>query len=441
MDTYVNVYNSHYPTSNINMSTEQHKRSTCNNIASLLICFCGSLSWFRCQLGWWLISILVVLLSYYFPCPEIMQSTSAVGVTLLTLSTLTGASMPRPIGNAMRRPIIGLLLIHFCVAPLLGIIAFFALRHVCGTPLAFGIVLSVCMPPSGLFSECAAREATGRAFLCRYALLFTAPISAFCTPALLWVVPLCCGVNDLVSPSLAYFLVLPVALLGCFVLGAIAQVIHARGSSKQHSEDVALSQYHSLFGEGKLSEMVEINHQKWLSRCTSLKVLLLILVHYMVISHIMHGNNLLGDASKAPGGRTKVDYSLTYTNAGTLVLCVFLLQVVLLAVTWRISFHSCETPEDRIAFLFSGGMKSEMLLLPLSFCALLTAPVVSNGNMPQMRFHTLFAVTTFFVVQTFSAFLTIPLRRWRIHSHCRPGTTFLPSRLDRTSNRGMSSRE
>lgn len=470
-------------------------------VAAVMGC-CGALKSVRCTMGIWLLGLFLFLLSIRFPSPSWMQSSVLVVLALLFQCFLRGALSPRPVGGGMRNSIAVVIIMQALVAPFLAISLYPLCSFWCGEGLTRGMLYVSCLPPSSLLAVWVVKEASGRSFLCRYAMLYFTPFFCIWTPLLLFLMSLLPfsspksidSSNAASSSSFTYFgvpgLVLaPLLFFAIFVVGVLAQVLHAGMTSKHRLEDASLQQYVSLFSDGgMLSEVLEVSQERWRSYCAALSFFLLLFTYYVTLSFLLNSTPLLGNSSPShlalnsailsgsgdtfslDGNSTETLFSLvngvqhlaksletgleslsiaslSSRQLGLFCVISFLWQMSLHGITWyflRFSSHllpQTTNMEDSIALLFSSAFKCEALLIPLcfffSFGSRLEAPDMSSNSQEVLdstgSLHPglFMACVLHLGIQTLFTFLIIPLKRWRMYANCRPGTVMFPVSYDR----------
>lgn len=394
-------------------------------LSTTMLC-CAFLKAIRCTIGIWLLSALLILLSMRITSPNWMRSNVFVLLMLLFQCGLRGTLCPRPVGTSMRSSVVVVLVIQGVLAPFLAVALYPLSALWCGEGLTRGMLYISCLPPSSLLAVWAVKEASGRTFLCRYAMLYFIPFFCLWTPFLLFLMsflPFTSSQNSvaqlaLSTPSFSYLSILalvlvPVIFCICFFVGVSAQVFHARMVNSRRLEDVSLQQYISVFSDsGFLSEVLEVSQEKWRNYFITLSFFLLIFTNYVVLSDLLHSMSserisavdnssvsstmtstfTVGTSSSA---ETYLSTLVHYPqNAGKFLetdlestsippvsvkqlfafsLLLLLWQLLLNGTTWYLLRFSKQLlqktsdKEDSIALLFSSTFKCEALLIPLSF--------------------------------------------------------------------------
>lgn len=368
-------------------------------------------------------------LSMYVPSPSWTQSNLFVVLLLLSQCFLRGMLCPRPVGTGLRSSIALVIIMQGVVAPLLAVSLYPLLAVWCGEGLTRGMLYVSCLPPSSLLAVWVVKEASGRSFLCRYAMLYFVPFFCIWTPLLLFLMSLLPfdvskgsgPAHEASEYSFSYLgvygLVLaPLLFCVIFFSGVVGQVVHARVATKHRLEDASLQQYVFMFSDsGVLSEVLEVSQGRWRGGCTALSLFFLLFTHYVTLSFLVN-NAPLGASSVSnyfqinstipmtasstisSNGNSDSFTSLsilkgTSTVEGFLknglenlsmsslssrqvvISCIFSLfsQITLYCITWYVlrfsSYFLQQTAstEDSIALLFSSTFKCEALLIPLCF--------------------------------------------------------------------------
>lgn len=355
------------------------------------------------------------------PSPKWMESQTCVLVLLLISGMLTGAGLPRVSCAGVRQQMC-IVFTQFIISPTLGILVFSLMRfYGLETMFGIGLLYFSCMPPSTLLSELSCKEAGGRFMLCRHFNVFTSLASSFFTPFLFSVL------SPLIGSTPIQFYRAPFAIFNfsffiSILSGILIELIYAKAVSKRRLDLTEYSFHRGLPDSRR--EATEIGEgaglQQWCGRYSLIAVFLVFLLYYIIFSHI-NGFYAFGDLKIAGNG-----YAFS-----PVLLCYLLWFVLMLSSGWLMGKFFCNTPEDRISFFFAATFKSELFVLPVSFCFMHVIPVrgVEARALLLQRLMLFISLIGFFIIQVL---LIIPLRNWRLRSSCRRGTMLLPSRLDKS---------
>jgi sodium/bile acid cotransporter 7 len=208
-----------------------------------------------------------------------------------------------------------------------------------------------------------------------------------------------------------------------FCAGQLAQALVTRWTAARRAAPLSVAaapEHAASKGHQSVAAMCAetcdgIAHSEWRNRVRLVTFATMLFLNYAIFCNLFHQKSI----SSSPS----ITLASTALCAG---LCVAA-HTVLSLFGWFAGKVALPllTPEDRIAVFFVGGLRSEVLAVPLltTLFAQHTEAYVAALMVPSLVYHLVQCVV--------GGLLAHPLRSWRNQQHCRPGTTLLPSKYCR----------
>ncbi|ESL10563.1 hypothetical protein TRSC58_01703 [Trypanosoma rangeli SC58] len=385
-------------------------------VVRLVVRSLSVVDWVRSQ---WLLGLfmLSIGMAYYHPLSADVATSEWTRVLVFISFALTGASFPDIDRGATLRfmgPALTMCVMSFIISPIVGVGVYMTLRNRSEANYLFvGLMCTFCLPPSVILSVTAVRLSQGNEALSQYLGAVGSVCGVIVSPLLMLE---CVSLSHATKfPSTTEMMMFHATVIGPFFCGVIVQRVFGWVSQRRIAGgDREVLRFNKT--ELACSDLYNGSLAYWRQRTIQLNSFVLILVNYCMFSSFFV-------QSVAPS-------LLMWRGAGLIFFVELTLYTVTCLVDWLLASLIVSTPEERIALFFALITKSEVFVVPIILHLFQENRQAAVILLPSLIYH---------LIQVFATgVLSFSLRRWRYQYNCRPGTTLLPLRLNRSNHAALT---